>query len=100
MLDGRSLRPLLGGAGTWPSDRGVLAEINSRAAQYSAIRTRHWMYAEYPDGERELYALHEDPFELQNRAGQPAYATTQLQLAQRLAALRSCSGTTGLGACE
>ncbi len=100
VLDGRSLRALLGGTGDWPPDRGVLAEINSRAAQYSAIRTRHWMYAEYPDGELELYDLHRDPFELRNRAGQPAYATTQLQLAQRLGALRNCSGTVGLGACE
>jgi arylsulfatase A-like enzyme len=100
VLDGRSLRPLLGGGGEWPADRGVLAEIDARAAQYSAIRTHQWMYTEYPDGERELYDLRHDRSELHNRAGEPSYASTELALATRLAALRNCSGTTGVGACE
>ena len=98
-LDGRSLRPLLGGGGTFPPGRGVLAEINSHAAHYSAIRTANWMYAEYADGEKELYDLKRDRSELYNEADNPAYAATQVSLAQRLAALRSCSGTVGAGAC-
>ena len=100
VLDGRSLRPLLGGAGSWPAERGVLAEINSRAAEYSAIRTRNYMYAEYPNGFHELYDLRNDPSELRNVAGDPAFASTELDLAARLDKLRRCSGTTGVGACE
>lgn len=100
VLDGRSLRPLLGGTGEWPADRGVLAEIDARAAQYSAIRTHGWMYTEYPNGERELYDLRHDRSELHNRAGEPSYAATEVALRARLAALRNCSGTDGVGACE
>ena len=39
-VDGRSLRPLLGGSGRWPRDRGVLAELDNLAggAAYEALR--------------------------------------------------------------
>jgi N-acetylglucosamine-6-sulfatase len=100
VLDGRSMRPLLGGAGEWPADRGVMAEIDSNAATYAAIRTHGYMYAEYPDGFRELYDLKNDSSELNNLANDPAFASTQLSLAQRLEALRHCSGTAGPLACE
>jgi N-acetylglucosamine-6-sulfatase len=98
--DGRSLRPLLGGRGRWPHDRGVLAEIDSALTDYSAIRTRRYTYVDYASGERELYDLRRDPWELKNVDGHRAYAATEASLAQRLAALRRCSGTRGAGACE
>jgi len=98
--DGRSLRPLLGGSGGWPRDRGVLAEINSALTDYAAIRTHHFMYVQYRGGQRELYNLKRDPWELRNVAGHRAYARTQANLAHRLADLRRCSGTTGARACE
>ena len=100
VLDGRSIRPLLGGSGEWPADRGVLAEIDSNAATYDAIRTHNYMYAEYPSGDRELYDLKTDGSELNNVVDDPAFAATRLSLAQRLEALRHCSGTAGPLACE
>ena len=39
-------------------------------ARYEAMRTRQFLYVEYPDGEREFYDLRTDPFELHNVAGQ------------------------------
>ena len=48
------------------------------------IRTKTFKYVEYSTGERELYDLRHDPFELQNVAAraQPA-ALTELSLAAR-----------------
>jgi arylsulfatase A-like enzyme len=100
VLDGRSMRPLLGGSGEWPADRGVLAQIDSNAATYDAIRTHNYMYAEYPNGDRELYDLKNDQSELNNVVNDPAFAATRASLAQRLEALRHCSGTAGPLACE
>ena len=69
-LDGRSLRPLLGEPGRFPRHRGVLAELSGHSAshEYAAIRTRRFTYVEYDDGERELYDLRRDPYELRNLA--------------------------------
>jgi N-acetylglucosamine-6-sulfatase len=100
--DGRSLRPLLSGSGNWPADRGVLAEINAGGpgTQYAAIRTSRYVYVEYNDGEKELYDLRHDPFEKTNKAGHPAYALVEADLAQRLLKLRTCSGLHGHQACQ
>jgi N-acetylglucosamine-6-sulfatase len=95
-LDGRSLRPLLGGGGgTFPAHRGVLSEVNTGEVGYSAIRTPDSMFAQYADGERELYDLRTDPFEMQNIAGTPEAAGLQRKLAARLRVLRRCSGIRG-----
>jgi N-acetylglucosamine-6-sulfatase len=94
-MDGRSFAPLVGGRGSWPEDRGVLAEIASSSHRYRAIRTPDYAYSELATGERELYDLGADPYELHNEAGAPGYAEIQQRLAARLALLRSCSGIRG-----
>jgi N-acetylglucosamine-6-sulfatase len=60
-----------------------------------------WHYVEYASGEKELYDLANgpcwlwvpgssgDPCELQNKAGNPRYATVQAALAKRLAELKA-----------
>jgi arylsulfatase A-like enzyme len=62
-----------------------------------AMRTRDYTYIEYATGERELYDLHHDPYELQNIA---ATADPELlkALTAELAALRRCAGVTCRGA--
>lgn len=95
-VDGRSLRPLVGGSGRWPSGRGVLAEIAADQGAYSAIRTERWVYVRYDDAESELYDLRRDPGELRNLAGKPAYAAIEARLRARLARLRKCSGAAGV----
>ncbi len=62
--------------------------------QFTAVRTSRYLYAEYADGERELYDLVHDPYELQNLAADPALAQPRAELARRLATLRSCKSTT------
>jgi arylsulfatase A-like enzyme len=97
-LDGHSLVPLLGGPGQWPAGRGALVEIDTKArtecaCAYGAIRTRRYLYSRLSTGERELYDLREDPNELRNVAGSPKYRVRRRSLAERLAALRGCSGS-------
>jgi N-acetylglucosamine-6-sulfatase len=95
-IDGRSIRPLLGGGGRWPSGRGVLAEIKADQGQYSAIRTRRWVYIRYDDGESELYDLRRDPNQLRNLTGKPSASAVESSLGARLAKLRRCSGARGV----
>ena len=91
-IDGRSMMPLLGGAGTWPHDRGVLVD----AHKYAAIRTKRWVYSELEDAQREMFDLRNDPYELQNVAHDQSYSGERKRLARRLARLRECSGAEGV----
>ncbi len=56
------------------------------------VRTARYAYIERDTGEKELYDLDSDPYELQNRAGDPSYAAAQSALAADLAGLRTCAG--------
>jgi Ca2+-binding RTX toxin-like protein len=61
------------------------------------LRTPQYKYIETVDtGEVELYDLTSDPYELQNVAGRPEYASTRAQLANRLLELVS-RGTSSVG---
>jgi len=94
-VDGRSLAPLLGDNPPPVTEwrRAVLLEhdlIGARA--FRGIRTRRFKYIEYLNtGERELYDLRNDPFELYNAFGlaDPAMVA---RLAARLEKLATCSG--------
>ena len=91
--DGRSLLPLLEGtADDWPN--AVLLERPANA--YFGVRAAGWKYIEYTrTGERELYDLTADPYEMENRAGQAAYQTVQADLARVLAGLLTRYSITG-----
>jgi arylsulfatase A-like enzyme len=90
-VDGRSLRPLLlGNANSTRSS--FLVEVPNDASEYVqmvAVRTVRWKYVELASGERELYDLDADPWELRNVAR--GYPGVRAILASRLAALRSCA---------
>ena len=79
-----------------PWRRDLLVErgpLSGRAAyRFSAIRTPRFLYAEYADGEKELYDLSRDPDELTSLQDDPAYASWQADLARRLKILVSCRG--------
>jgi arylsulfatase A-like enzyme len=93
-VDGISLVPLLRGTGT-SSRTGLLFEYAvGDTAKFWGIRTANWAYSELYSGERELYDMVADPFQLVNKAGDPAYASVQSDLAAQLAALKASGGPT------
>ena len=98
-VDGRSLVPLLHGRttppGKWRADFLVehwTAEEGG-ISPYSALRSDDSLYVEYPDGERELYDLVHDPFELRNTHDTADPARVD-RLSRRLAVLKSCARAT------
>jgi arylsulfatase A-like enzyme len=91
VLDGASLWPLIRDPGK-ELGRDIVLENGPGGANFKAIRTYHYKYAEYANGDRELYDLVRDPYELTNVAGNLNYATIQALLATRLLRLRDCHG--------
>jgi N-acetylglucosamine-6-sulfatase len=88
-VDGRSLQPVLEGDNTaWRS--AILLEAAAQySPAYSGIRTSDGRkYVEYAGGNRELYHLDRDPYELRDAYDPNDQPTT---LAQRLKKLRSCA---------
>jgi N-acetylglucosamine-6-sulfatase len=108
-VDGRSFASLLAGKPTsWRN--AVLVEHYSgstepfasefevaqrrgrqRIPTYRALRTSSMTYVEYETGERELYDVSRDPYELENIVPRAAKSTID-KLSAQLAAMRSCSG--------
>jgi arylsulfatase A-like enzyme len=78
--DGVDLAPLLTG-GTAVRD---VAYIEPPGGGYDALRSAAHKYVEYGNGERELYELATDPYELTNVAADPAFAATVATLSKRL----------------
>jgi len=58
---------------------------------YRALRTARYLYAEYSTGEKQLFDVVTDPFELHNLAA-TADPTLLATLSSRLAGLAACSG--------
>ena len=61
---------------------------------YAAIHTPRYVYVEHNTGERELYDLANDPYELTSVHDSPGYTQIRSDLARRLLALRTCKGAT------
>jgi arylsulfatase A-like enzyme len=97
--DGRSLVPLLRGEdpSSWRS--AVLLEGFQKPNKkrslppYEAVRTETYKYVEYETGNKELYDLEADPYELDN-IYESADSSLVADLKARLDALRSCAGDT------
>ena len=94
-VDGSSFAPLLGSSppSSW---RTALLEEGWKphsppVPTNKGVRTQSHMYVEYETGERELYDLNADPYQLQSK---PRAGNEQLYsaLEGRLDALRACSG--------
>lgn len=105
--DGRSLVPLLrgGSAAGWRDavlieHRGNVSGANDpdlppagsgNPPTYEALRSKDVLYVEYVDGERELYELGSDPFQLRNIASE-ASPERLARLNGALSAMRTCRG--------
>lgn len=95
--DGQSLLSMVGDADP-PRDDRVLylqngpAERAGAIPHYDGVRVPGYTYVEYEPGARELYDLAADPWQLDNVAGDPAYADLERQLVELLEQLRGCQG--------
>ena len=108
--DGKSFLELLNGTALNMGRDAVLDEFPTGAPEvpeWYAVTTTDlsplglWQYIEYKTGEKELYDLSNgpcwlwkpgqagDPCKLENRAGDPAYASVRASLARRLAELKA-----------
>ena len=94
--DGKNLLPLIRNSGIpWVNEvllRGNTAQTNINAGYrppFWGLRTEKYKYVELPvTGERELYDLATDPYELNNLANKPEYAAILKDLAVKLYAKR------------
>ena len=62
--------------------------VRSPVPHFWGLRTARYKYVELVTGEKELYDLQLDPYELKNRSGQVELAAVQADLAHRLAVLK------------
>jgi N-acetylglucosamine-6-sulfatase len=74
--------------------RDLLIDNMPGVTHFDAIRSRNFLYAEYQNGDRELYDLQKDPYELQSQHGNQAYDQIKAALAGRLRNLVGCAGAT------
>jgi N-acetylglucosamine-6-sulfatase len=91
-VDGRSIAPLLEGEPASWRTAGLIENRRSRKQHrpaFAGLITGKRTYVEYENGEKELYNLGTDPYQLKN-AYQSADPTLKKELARSLDALRSC----------
>jgi N-acetylglucosamine-6-sulfatase len=92
-MDGHSLLETIANP-TGTRNRNVLVEQpTANADDFRAIRTPRYMYVEWANGERELYDLLHDPYELNSLQANPRYANVLDVLSARLYSLQTCAGT-------
>jgi hypothetical protein len=56
------------------------------------VRTANWTWAEWQDGQRELYDHASDPYQIDNRAADPQLADLRQRLAILTEKLATCAG--------
>ncbi len=78
-----------GGGG---KDPGASASVVAPPKNYYGIRLGQYKYIEWPDGEKELYDLEKDPFELNNKIRDKNYFPVRAFLHNELVRLEECSG--------
>jgi N-acetylglucosamine-6-sulfatase len=99
-VDGRSVAPLLAGSDRGWRDVALIEGFGNETESnegtetatppFRALRSKGILYAEYETGERELYDLREDPYELSNIARQAPKSLLR-EYSRRLDALSECA---------
>jgi arylsulfatase A-like enzyme len=76
------------------SGPGAKASIVAPPKDYEGIRLGPYKYIEWPDGEKELYDITKDPYELNNIVRVPNYFPIRAYLHAELVRLEACVGHT------
>ena len=90
-LDGLSLAGILKGEEARVRSALLLELLEGRQA-FQAVRSERWMLAHYASGGTQLFDVAQDPYELENLAGEPAVEKTETRLSRRLRELSECAG--------
>jgi N-acetylglucosamine-6-sulfatase len=91
--DGRSLFRLLEDRGLeWGRDLLIEGAPGVNQPAFDALRTYRYVFVQHANGERELYDLERDPYQLTSLHADPAYAGVQAELSLRLGLLSVCAG--------
>ena len=93
--EGRSFLPLITNASADWDEEILLERDGTGKFAFDGIRVPGWKYVEYANGDKELYDLTTDPYELDNLANQSEYQSKQYELARRLQTLRNGERCTG-----
>jgi N-acetylglucosamine-6-sulfatase len=94
----RSLRPLLhttagqGARGRTNTREGKTRGTQPRVPAWSAVRTTRWLYVEYKGGQRELYDLKRDHWQINSVVGDPRLRVRIRTLRRILSDLERCRG--------
>jgi arylsulfatase A-like enzyme len=81
-----------GGPGVNERPAGAKASINAPPKNYYGIVLGPYKYIQWPDGEKELYNLEKDPYELNNRVRDRNLYPIRNFLSRELARLEDCVG--------
>ena len=96
--DGRSLRPVLEVEEGFPWRNALHMHLppdpapNKQFEGWRSIRTEERLYVEHGTGERELYDMVNDPYQLKSLQNEPERADEIAALSERLRALSGASG--------
>jgi arylsulfatase A-like enzyme len=94
----RSLRPLLhttagkGARGRTNTREGGARGTQPRTPAWRAVRTTRWLYVTYKGGQRELYDLRRDPWEMRSIVDDPRNRARIRTLRRILGDLENCRG--------
>jgi N-acetylglucosamine-6-sulfatase len=89
-FDGRSLVPVL--SGELPADWRKRLLVEHPGWGWNMLRTEGYTYVERDTGEKELYDMAVDPYQLESQHADPAKADLTAQLSSELATLKGCLG--------
>ena len=91
-LDGRSLVPVFKAGGERPAGWREEVFVEDLGRGWNMLRTPRWAYVEWDDGEKELYDMYTDRYQLHSLHAEPDKADLIARLSTRLDTLKACSG--------
>ena len=96
VMDGASLQRIAHSRRSF-AGRDMVLEVGPKSfggpMTLTGLRTKRYTYVEYATGERELYDLRHDPYQLENLIGTPELdPVVETTLRTQLAAMRDCEG--------
>jgi N-acetylglucosamine-6-sulfatase len=91
-LDGRSLVPVFSAGSERPAGWRDEVFVEDLGRGWHMLRTPEWAYIEWDDGEKELYDMYTDSYQLQSLHADPNHADLIAGFSARLETFKSCSG--------